>query len=656
MAFFQLPAPDLSDLSLGGADLHLLECYGFTSDERYMIVRGTFTDAGDSSSGLHYGFWLFDTQTKEYVSNFNSIIAGVDYAREIDVVDVQVSGPSDDLFAVALVEDKGTGDSYLVSIQGDQVTSSNVIQEMSGREIDVKVETMSLSADARFLAIQTSSTQLAPDLAPDTNDSSDIYLLDLVSSNIDRVSYVGGSEVTDPVYLKDIRADGNTLEIAFVTDAAFVSPSKFDINSSEVNSEANRRSDAYVWSSSFDANRLSGNATFNLVSIDQDGYASGYVDKDNEVQITERGTFFTSSSSLINAEDVNSANDVFLSSNDGVITSVTLTDTINLSLGGQFVSASDDGRYASLLSYSSEVSGNTGAQQLITIDQDAGVLEPVSENGELANGWVINGVLSGSGLSAAFTSNADNLSLLDPQTSSGDLYADIADAVILSGVVYHWANHALIGDVELSVENTLNGTLDSVVTNPDVDFDQYSLPALYAGDKTLAASKELTDVDQNFVVNTFDALSALRIAVGLNPNTDGAAVSPYQFIAADVNQDGLVNTFDALQILQMAVGLPGAIPQEWLFVSEGQDFWDEAANDGQGTFTIDKNNVDWEAEGVPFADPQDVNPNFVAVMLGDVDGSWSAPEGSLSLNNDYFVELQEKGLGPAEQWFAFPIP
>jgi hypothetical protein len=69
-----------------------------------------------------------------------------------------------------------------------------------------------------------------------------------------------------------------------------------------------------------------------------------------------------------------------------------------------------------------------------------------------------------------------------------------------------------------------------------------------------------------------------------------------------------------------------------------------------------KNNVDWDAEGVLFTDPQDVNPNFVAVMLGDVDGSWSPPEGALSLDDNYFVELKEEGLGPSEQWFAFPIP
>lgn len=656
MAFFQLPAPDLSNLSLGGADLHLLECYGFTSDERYMIVRGTFTDASDSSFGLHYGFWLYGAQTREYVSNYNAIIAGYDYAREIDVLDVQVAGSSDDLFAVALVEDKNTGNSYLVSVQGDQIISSNVVQDITGQEIDVKVEAMSLSTDGRFLAVQTSSEQLAPEMAPDTNDSSDIYLFDLIKESVDRVSFVGGSEVTDPTYLKDIRVDGDTLQIAFVTDAAFVSPSKLDINSSEVNSEANFRSDAYVWSSTFDVDGLMSGAEFDLISIDIDGYASGYVDKASEVQITDLGTYYTSSSSTILAEDANNSDDVFLYSSAGVTSSVTSSETITLSSGGQFVSASDDGRYVSFLSSSSEVSGNTGAQQFLTVDQNSEVLETISENGELANGWVINGAISGSGLSAAFTSDADNLSTLDPQTTSGNLYADIADAAILSGVTYHWANHSLIGDVTVSIKNFQSETLDSVTTNSDVDVDQYSLPALLTGDKQLAAAKELTAADQGFVVNTFDALSALKIAVGLNPNADGTAVSPYQFIAADVNQDGLVNTFDALQILKMAVGLPDAIPQEWLFVNEGQDFWDEEANNGQGEMTINKNNVDWDAEGVLFTDPQDVNPNFVAVMLGDVDGSWSPPEGALSLDDNYFVELKEEGLGPSEQWFAFPIP
>ena len=86
MAFFQLTSPDLSNLSLGGAVLRLLESYGFTSNERHLVVRGTYTDDGDPSYSLHYGFWLFDVQSREYVANFNEQIAGLDNAREIDVI------------------------------------------------------------------------------------------------------------------------------------------------------------------------------------------------------------------------------------------------------------------------------------------------------------------------------------------------------------------------------------------------------------------------------------------------------------------------------------------------------------------------------------------------------------------------------------------
>ena len=58
MVFFQLPSPDLSNLSLGGAVLRLLEASGFTADEKDLLVRGTYTDDGDPLFGLHYGVWL----------------------------------------------------------------------------------------------------------------------------------------------------------------------------------------------------------------------------------------------------------------------------------------------------------------------------------------------------------------------------------------------------------------------------------------------------------------------------------------------------------------------------------------------------------------------------------------------------------------------
>jgi hypothetical protein len=651
MAFFKLPAPDIGNVSLGGADLHLLECYGFTSDERYMVVRGTFTDASDNSFGLHYGFWLFDTQTREYTSNLNAIIAGDDNAREIDVLDLQFSDNSGDLFAVALVEDKGTGHSYLVSVLGDQIISSDVIQNISGQDIDVKVEAISLSADGRFLAVQTSSEQLAPELAPDTNDSSDVYLFDLLNSSVDRVSYVGGSEVTDPTYLKDIRVKDDSLQIAFVTDAAFVSPSKKDRNSSEVSSQVNSRSDLYIWSSDFDESGLVSSESFDLVSVDQDGFASGFVGKSNIAQITERGVFFTSSSDNIVTNDNNSANDVYFSSVDGNISGVTNSGPLFLDSGSQFVSASDSGQYAAFLSASPEISGNTGAQQLAIIDLDSNETEVSSQNGELSNDWVINGVVSNNGLSTAFTSNADNLSSIEPQTTAGDLYANITESIVASGAIYHWRSHALLDGVDVSISNATIGSQDSLVTeaNEGVSFSD---PILFLGEKEISIDRSLTPEDQSRVITSLDALSAIKIAVGLNPNSDGTALSPYQLIAADVNQDGVVSSRDALEIIKMAVGLSDAIPQQWLFVNESEDFWDEDA----GVLSLSKSNVDWQSEVLVFTDPSAFNFNYAGVLLGDVNGSWSPPAESEILDNSYFIALEGQGLGPADQWFAFPLP
>ena len=656
MAFLQIPAPDLSDLSLGGDVLRLLESYGFSTDDRYVVVRGTFTDAADPSFGLHYGFWLFDTQTEEYVSNYNSVVAGPDNAREIDVLDVQTSGASDDLFSVALIEEKGTGDKYLVSIQDGVVGSRDLVRDVSGQDIDVAIEHMALSSNGRFLAIQTTSEQLAAELEPDTNDSSDIYLLDISQSQVTRVSYVGGSEVTDPTYLKDIKITDGVLEIAFITDAAFVSPSRIDTNSSEINSAANFRSDAYVWSSGFDEFGLTGSPAFSLVSVDLDGRASGFVERSSEVQITEAGVIFTSSAETIVANDNNNASDVFILTEQAIPLGLTVTDELSFEEGAQFASASDSGRYISFLTTAPEFSGVFGAQQLVQLDTDTGALTTVSENGEPADDWVINGELSLSGFSSAFTSAATNLSSAEPEASAGDLFVTTRDTALVSGQVYHWKNHALLDDVTFTFEESVTGSVSTAISSVNGSPGGFSFDASFSGDKTIVVDRDLTEADQNQVVNSVDALAALKLSVGLNPNANSVAVSPYQLIAADVNQDGRISSQDALGILKMSVRLPGSIPQEWLFVKEGDSLWDPSANGGEGAFVLDERNVEWDSDGLSFVDPLTANVNFVGVLLGDVNGSWSAPEDSTSLDLEYFSALEDAGVGPVEQWHAFPIP
>ena len=651
MTFFQVPSPDLSSLALGGATLRLLESYGFSADEKYLLVRATYTDDADTSYGLNYGFFIYDVQDRAYVSNLNAQIVGVDNARDVDVVSAQIVGNSSNLTTIALVQTKGSDTMRLTSMVNGQVVSSDLIAELTDIE-NVGIESFQLARSGRFLAVQTSNAQLSSDNQPDTNDSSDIYLFDLSTGVVTRVSYVGGSEVNEPTYLKSIFVEGNQVSIGFVTDAAFVSPSRVDTNSTNYNADAGFRSDAYVWSSSFDTDGLIGNGRFDLQSIATDGTASGYVSSDDTLQVTSAGVYYTSSSeTLINA-DSNGEKDVYFTDSGGVVSRLNPPFVAELASGAIFLGASKNGSRAAFLTDSDEISGATGAQQLILLDTKTGDVSVVSEdNGVLANDWVINGYVSASGYSVAFTSAANNLTQEPLAAASGSLFVKI-DTVPIVGQVYHWRTHALLSETNLAIVDASADADGAPVANIDTDaFGAYSLINLGSGESRLTATKTLVEADTNRVITSADALAALKIAVGLNPNTNQEQpVSPYQLIAADVNKDGRVTSADALATLKIAVGLVDAVPQEWLFVPESAAYWNEI----DGVFTLSQSSVEWDAEGLLLDSPDTGAVNFVALLLGDVNGSWDAPDSAVLLDEAYFIALEEAGYGPLTQWGEFP--
>ena len=190
----------------------------------------------------------------------------------------------------------------------------------------------------------------------------------------------------------------------------------------------------------------------------------------------------------------------------------------------------------------------------------------------------------------------------------------------------------------------------SGVTSTD---GRYGADGLSLGQYSLAVSGGAVANEAGHAINSADALAALKLAVGRNPNlpsgstdpSSGPAVSPYQFIAADFNQDGRISSADALAILKLAVRRPGAASAEWLFVGESQDLWNEAA----GVSALSRTSVDWQ--GVSPVDlTQDTQHSLVAVLKGDVNGSWQAPEASAYLPDSYFRNLELNGVGPLTQW------
>lgn len=118
-------------------------------------------------------------------------------------------------------------------------------------------------------------------------------------------------------------------------------------------------------------------------------------------------------------------------------------------------------------------------------------------------------------------------------------------------------------------------------------------------------------IDQASVdaINSFDALQALRIAVGL-PKSDGA-LNWDDVISADFNGDGRVGADDAIEILRFSVGnATNALP-DWKFFDANGDY-----------STVSRHNS-FATEGlmVPSVSA-DSDFGLYAVLTGDVDGSF----------------------------------
>jgi hypothetical protein len=112
-------------------------------------------------------------------------------------------------------------------------------------------------------------------------------------------------------------------------------------------------------------------------------------------------------------------------------------------------------------------------------------------------------------------------------------------------------------------------------------------------------------------ISAFDALQALRLAVGLK-KSDGTA-EWQDYIAADINGDGAVSAFDALNILKAAVGLTDGPQPEWAFVDSDADY-----------AQIDRRSVEYD-EGIALESvASEASLGLTGLLIGDVDGSYWA--------------------------------
>ena len=130
------------------------------------------------------------------------------------------------------------------------------------------------------------------------------------------------------------------------------------------------------------------------------------------------------------------------------------------------------------------------------------------------------------------------------------------------------------------------------------------------------ASKAPTETDKSGAVNLTDAISILKMIVGLSVNSNNAPLSPYQAVAADFDQSGSVDLGDAIGVLKMVVGLAAPMPT-WRY-------FDDAKLASSYNVAQPLNHKAWSAgAAVDGSLAADSTVKLVGVLTGDVDGSWA---------------------------------
>ena len=627
MTIKQVAAPALNTVTTEGSTLYMLEGLGFSSDSQMLLIRGKFGDLGSGSPGVfHKAVWVYDVANDAYSNNLNVVIAGsAAEASTIEVVDAVIAGAGSEATIAAVYTPRGADSSAsrIALIRNGQLISASLIADiLADPNVPIDVARIKLSADSRFLALESSSEKLVTfngsSTVTDSNGAADIYLLDLWNEQVTRITLAGGAEAPLglPATLGSIRVVGNEVSVTFTSADVFVSKdTNYDATGQSAPSLAQ---DTYRWLATFDADGLTGEPRLALVSA-LNGIAVGGSDITQGAGIeTAAGFFFNSTASDYASNDTNNADDAFFTDLKTSVTRVSLKGVDELSEGGAFTTVSESGRIAGLLSASAEVAGSLGATKLVAVDTESGDWAIVS--GQSANESVTAAVFSPDGKIAAFTSLANNLTSDSPVATDGGLYINdtgLKIGYLASFRISYWGGRSET-DVRPLAGVDLN--LPGVTSLSDT-----------TGRMTLSDLEDQSRVDDGLIAFTptrpqlvskaaagitlSDVIASLKLFLGLS--LPATYTSPYNYIAADLNANGKVELSDVISLLKVFLNLPVANTQamEWVFV-------DAAVGAVDNPFNLSKNSASAPLIEHDFAANSDVD--LVGVIRGDVDGSWGA--------------------------------
>ena len=264
---------------------------------------------------------------------------------------------------------------------------------------------------------------------------------------------------------------------------------------------------------------------------------------------------------------------------------------------------------------------------------------PLHQNGKTyllfgkSYGWARNVPLSD--IKDTFTGSSDSMQVGESICSIGDMNGDDAGDIAVSAPYfseYWWragkvflfhgvaplqirgfcryeSNESPVFKVEVGISGDANDILYTDITG------EYVYEVESGGNYRVTPYKPMGEHVSPDAITSYDASLIARGLVGLSDLT------PDQLIFADVNQDGIVNMFDAACIARYVVGLQninGVYTSEWRFTPPFREYTSVTS--------------------------QKRDQHYRAIVLGNVSGNWSLPgESSLLSQADGYVPFEIQG-------------
>jgi hypothetical protein len=184
--------------------------------------------------------------------------------------------------------------------------------------------------------------------------------------------------------------------------------------------------------------------------------------------------------------------------------------------------------------------------------------------------------------------------------STKDLLLDIMQNKQISGRVATYKGVA-IDQVQVKAEG------EELIEQDTDQEGSYSLDTYEQSGYTVSASRT-DNAKLNEAVTTLDIIAARRHILQVREFS-----SPYQAISADVNMSKSVTALDLIAMRRIVLGIDGVFRDgvNWLFIPTVYD--------------LSNNPFDYSTNLDVSLDQEDMELDFVAVKLGDVNGSWNGP-------------------------------